>query len=943
MALGCLVYIVLLYAVISCQKEDDFVPLKVHAVQPSEAIIGDTITIIGEGFSPGYEYNEISFQGVNTSVKPLSTSNASRLYVRVPDGAASGTIHINILDDETADSPPVTIYVPEITSVSPDHAWIGDTVVIKGKNFRSEREHNAVKFNPADVNQTATVVSASSTELKAIVPSSARTGIIGVLGYPGVTFTLNPGEIASVEPLQGVVGDTISVKGKGLSTSQTATVIFTGNNATVNSLEQESTPRHLRVIVPPGATDGVVKLAYNDVEIVSPTIFKVYPVITDISPRSGLAGSVIKITGYNFSAEADENEVKFNGSAVTILSASETTVQVKLPATISSGPVTVLVNGRLATGPSFTLAAEGTPVITELQPDHGPVNSVVVLKGENFSTTASQNEVRFTGNAVATVQSATAKELIVRVPQGAVSGPVTVTKEGKTGTSPDYTISSKLVPVVTSLAPLSVQRGATITIHGANFKTVKEDINIGFTGVGTFNYTPLSASENQLTVQVPMDISPGNWTIYVEQDGESSNKDKTIKIEGQPVITLLAPAQGIPGSVVTLTGTDFDLAESNNQVKFGNAVATLVNPGDVLPDKVSVYVPDVVPGIYNVTLTAFGTTSAAVSFQVKEKPVVVKNVYYLAADDIVTSQALLIKKAVFDPPSTQTVYKSVNAPIISSMVVDLAGSKVYLEENGAIVRSNLNNTGKVELYDATEAGGTFIGDLSLDAANQKLYWSGAGSPNIYRGDTDGSGAPELLYDAADGLEVALGVSYIPDDGKLYIADQNYTQGHRILRANADGSGAPQVLFDAADGLGLVHDVKIDVAAGKLFVEDIQESTWEYRILSGNLDGSGSLTVLKVLGWPHVTGISLDMQEKYIYWMQANESDTQFGNIYRAQYNFTVIPGTDPVSSIQMVYSNIKLAGVTGYVGGLAVENASGATQRASFRLPLKLRAAAKHK
>jgi hypothetical protein len=941
-ALGCLVYIALLYTVISCQEKDEFVPLKIHAIEPSEAIIGDTITIIGEGFSPGYEYNEISFQGVSDPIAPLSISNTGRLYVRVPDGAASGSIHINILDEETADSPPVTIHAPEITSITPDHAWIGDTVVIKGKNFRSEREHNAVKFNPATSNLTATVISASATELKAIVPSSARTGTMSVLGYAGVTFTLNPGEIAVIEPLQGVVGDTISLKGKGLSTSPAATIVFTGNNAVITSLEQESTPRHLRVIVPPGATDGVVKLVYNNVDIISPGIFKVYPVIKDISPRSGLAGSVIKITGHNFSTEAEENEVKFNGTTVPVTGVSETTLQVKLPSGISSGPVTVTVNGRIATGPSFTLAAEGTPVITELQPDHGPVNSIVVLKGENFSTTASQNEVRFAGNAVATVQSASAKELIVRVPQGAVSGPVTVTKEGKTGTSPDYTISSKPVPVVISLSPLSIKRGAILTINGANFKTVKEDVNIGFSGVGTFNYTPLSASENQLTVQVPNDISPGNWTIYVEQDGESSNKDKTVKVEGQPVIASLDPTQGIPGSVVTLTGTDFDLIESNNQVKFGNTVATLVNAGDVLPDKVSVYVPDLAPGTYSITLTAFGTTSAGVSFQVKPKPAVVRNVYYISADDIVTSQALLIKKAIFDPPSTQTVYKSVNAPIIGSMLVDLAGSKVYLEENGAIIRSNLNNTGKVELYDLNEAGGTYIGDLSLDAANQKLYWSGAGSPNIYSGNTDGSGTPELLYDGTDGLEIALGVTYVPEDGKLYIADQNYTNGHRILRANADGSGTPQVLFDGADGLGLVHDVKIDVAAGKIFIEDIEESAWAYRILSGNLDGSGTLTVLKVLGWPQVTGISLDPQEKYIYWMQVNEADPQFGSIYRAQYNFAPIPGTDPASAVQTVYSNIKLAGVTGFVGGIAVENTSGAAQRASIRLPLKLRAT-KHK
>lgn len=932
----CGLYIVLVYAVISCQKEDEFVPLKVHTIEPAEAIIGDTITIIGEGFSPGYEYNRVSFQGVSNHVLPLNTSNTGRLYVRVPEGAASGPIHINILDQETADSPPVTIHAPEITSITPDHAWIGDTVIIKGKNFRREHEHNAVRFNPVGLGESATVIRASATELQAIVPSSASTGIISVLGYPGVMFTVKPGELASIEPLQGVVGDTISIKGKGLSTSGAATIIFQGKDVSVTSLEQISTPRHLRVIVPPGATDGVVKHIYNGVELTSPDVFKVYPVIKDISPRSGLAGSVIKISGYNFSAEADENEVKFNGTVVSIISASETTLQVKLPANVSSGPVSVSVNGRLATGPSFTLAAEGTPIITELQPDHGPVNSIVVLKGENFSTTALQNEVKFSNNVVATVQSASATELIVRVPQGAVSGPVTVTKEGKTGTSPDYTMSSKPVPVVLSLTPLSVKRGATVTIQGANFKTAKDEINIGFSGVGTFNYKPLSASENQLTVQVPNDISPGKWTIYVEQDGESSNKDKTVNVEGQPVISMLDPVQGIPGGVVTLTGTDFDLIESNNQVKFGNTVATLVNPGDVLPDKVSVYIPDLAPGTYSVTVTAFGTASAPVSFTVKPKPAVVKNIYYVAADDIVTSQALLVKKAVFDPPSTQTIYKTVNSPIVSSMVVDLAGTKVYLEENGAIIRSNMNNTGKFEVYDASETGGFFIGDLSLDAANQKLYWSGAGSPNIYRGDTDGSGEPELLFDAADGLEVALGVTFIPDDGKLYIADQNYTVGHRVLRANADGSGTPQVLFDVSDGLSYVQDVKVDVAAGKIFIQDIQESTWEYRVLSGNLDGSGSLTELKVLGGSQVTGIALDTQEKYIYWMQVNSADPQFGNVYRAQYNFAPIPGTDPPASVQTVYSNIKLDGVNGTVGGLAVENAAGASQRA-IRLPLKIR------
>jgi hypothetical protein len=121
------------------------------------------------------------------------------------------------------------------------------------------------------------------------------------------------------------------------------------------------------------------------------------------------------------------------------------------------------------------------------------------------------------------------------------------------------------------------------------------------------------------------------------------------------------------------------------------------------------------------------------------------------------------------------------------------------------------------------------------------------------------------------------------------------------------------------------------------VLDFNEATGEFRILSGNLDGSGSLTELKTLITSQVAGISLDTQDKYIYWLQVSATDPQLADIYRARYDFSVIPGTDPAATIQTVYSSIKI-GTSNYVGGLAVEESSGgAAQRASLRLPLKLR------
>src|ERR1044072_5611499 len=52
----------------------------------------------------------------------------------------------------------------------------GDTIVLKGQNFSDVAASNIVKFNGVE----ATVVSASSTELKVLVPAAATSGAITV-------------------------------------------------------------------------------------------------------------------------------------------------------------------------------------------------------------------------------------------------------------------------------------------------------------------------------------------------------------------------------------------------------------------------------------------------------------------------------------------------------------------------------------------------------------------------------------------------------------------------------------------------------------------------------------------------------------------------------------------------------------------------------------------
>ena len=74
------------------------------------------------------------------------------------------------------------------------------------------------------------------------------------------------------------------------------------------------------------------------------------------------------------------------------------------------------------------------PTISGLTPSSGPVGTVFVISGTNFSTTPSKNTVKI-GTTTATVSTSTATKITTSVPQGATTGKVSVTVGGKIVTS----------------------------------------------------------------------------------------------------------------------------------------------------------------------------------------------------------------------------------------------------------------------------------------------------------------------------------------------------------------------------------------------------------------------------------------------------------------------------------------------------------------------------
>jgi len=85
------------------------------------------------------------------------------------------------------------------------------------------------------------------------------------------------------------------------------------------------------------------------------------PTISGFSPASGAVGTVVVITGSNFSTIPSQNTVKFNGRPATVTAATATQLTVTIPEGARDGIITVEVGGKTASSAS---AFDYTEVVT---------------------------------------------------------------------------------------------------------------------------------------------------------------------------------------------------------------------------------------------------------------------------------------------------------------------------------------------------------------------------------------------------------------------------------------------------------------------------------------------------------------------------------------------------------------------------------------------------
>ena len=443
----------------ACKKKDQTVkpPLTISSFLPASGLGGTLVTIYGKGFGDDTLTNIVTFNGLKATIFEVTDTS---LVVVAPASGTTGPVVVTA-GGRNVTAGTYTYQLLSLHSASPLNGPAGTNVVITGAGLSGKTGPASVTFN----GRPAIVVSSSDTSVTAAVPDSAGVGpiVVTVDGSTatGPVFTYQV--ISFITPLTGGAGTTDSIHGAGFGTDASkVTMSFNGTNASVVSISDTM----IVAKAPASVATGPVSVTINGQKTVGP-VFTVVPapVITGVDPTSGLANTVVTITGRNFSAVAAQDQVDFNGVAAVTQAATTAQITVVVPLSATTGNIHVTVNGQTATGPVFTVQPLN---ITVLTPNNGLDGTTVTISGSGFNTNPASNQVFFNG-LPAVVTSAQTNQLVVTVPTGFSTGNVTITSGGLSATGPLF---SKAGVITVLKLPNQYIEGIGADLNGNVYYTV---------------------------------------------------------------------------------------------------------------------------------------------------------------------------------------------------------------------------------------------------------------------------------------------------------------------------------------------------------------------------------------------------------------------------------------------------------------------------------------
>jgi len=262
-------------------------------------------------------------------------------------------------------------------------------------------------------------------------------------------------------------------------------------------------------------------------------------------------------------------------------------------ATISGGMQAGADTGRGGALPGIGAnpASNPRPIVATF-PFTAAVGDTIGIGGAYFTGASS---VKFSGVNARVFHVLSDNAITAVVPQGAITGPISVTTPAGMGTS---AFNFYMGPIVESFSPNRGQWGTEVTLIGRNFNSTT---GIKFNGVSA-SYVNI-VSDRRIVTRVPGGATSGFINILSINDGSTFTGPFLIG----PIPEDFTPKMGSPGTPVTITGSGFT---GTTAVKFNGVRTTFSVASDSVIHTVA---PGATTGLISVT-TPSGTSYTAQSF-----------------------------------------------------------------------------------------------------------------------------------------------------------------------------------------------------------------------------------------------------------------------------------------------------------------------------------------
>lgn len=429
---------------------------------------------------------------------------------------------------------------------------------------------------------------------------------------------------------------------------------------------------------------------------------------------------------------------------------------------------------------------------------------------------------------------------------------------------------------IDSISPGQGPSGSYVVVYGRNFPYLKDEVkaSIGGTDARVMEVTP-----TRLVIYLPTGATTGQLHFLFDRknttNGQYDYSGQVDPAATGPAFTVnesltpapipgnMTPLTGKPGSIVTIRGYNFS-ATGNCTILFGNVAGTITSIKDTI---VEVKVPVADPGEVTVTIKQGDFSITAGTFTVEEVPKGVKDVYWTELH----GPTGIIYKGTFDDqgnPAKQKLYEMTGdlAYLDRGLKADPVHGWLYWANGVSIWKGSTDGSTTPEII-YTDVANVF--DLDIDPITGKLYFtvwasSVAGQHAIKAINADGSGTAAELY-LLPGEPMPVAMKLNTDAGKLYWTDL----GTASIYEGSTGGSAVQpakLLYNAADGLSFPINIAISKSTAKIFIVEGSNS-----IYTGAADGSGTLTKLPIDPTLifNPMDIEIDDANQFIYWLNCS--------------------------------------------------------------------------